>query len=110
MEWEAHLRHARISPRKARLVADVVRGMGVGEAVSTLKFTPRKAAGIIRKVLESAISNASASHGVDEDKLYISRITVDEGPTLKRWRPRAMGRATRIRKRTSHIAVALEEE
>jgi len=110
MEWEATLRYARISPRKARLVADLVRGIGVDEALVRLKFTPKKAAGMIKKVIESATANASQSHGVDEDRLFVSRITVDEGPTHKRWRPRAMGRATRIRKRTSHICVALEEE
>lgn len=79
-------------------------------ALARLRFTPKKAAGIIKKVLESALDSASRSAGVDEDKLYISTITVDDGPTAKRWRPRAMGRATRIRKRTSHIRIALEEE
>jgi large subunit ribosomal protein L22 len=84
--------------------------MGAEAALATLQFTPKKAAAMIRKVLRSAIGNASQSSGVDEDKLYISRITVDEGPTAKRWSPRAMGRATRIRKRTSHICVALKEK
>jgi large subunit ribosomal protein L22 len=110
MEWIATLRHARIAPRKARLVADVVRGKQVDEALGLLRFTPKKAAGILRKLIQSALDNASKAAGVDEDKLYISRITVDDGPTAKRWTPRAMGRATRIRKRTSHIHVALEEE
>jgi len=110
MEWQSALRHVRIAPRKARLVADLVRGMKVGQAVATLEFTPKKAAGIIKKVLHSATANAMQSRGVDEDRLFISRITVDDGPTLKRWSPRAMGRATRIRKRTSHIFVAIEEE
>jgi len=110
MEWQSILRHARISARKARLVADLVRGMGVEAALARLQFTPKKAAGMIRKVLQSAIGNASQSSGVDEDKLYISTITVDEGPTAKRWSPRAMGRATRIRKRTSHICVGLKEK
>ncbi|MEI7449406.1 MAG: 50S ribosomal protein L22 [Desulfomonile sp.] len=110
MEWEAILRYAHISPRKARLVADLVRGMPAGAAMGMLSFTPKKAAGIIKKVLQSALANASQSSGVDEDKLFVSRITVDEGPTAKRWSPRAMGRATRIRKRTSHICVALEEK
>lgn len=109
MEWESTLNHAHISPRKARLVADLVRGMFVGEALGMLDFTPKKAAVIIRKVLQSALANATQSSGVDEDRLFISRITVDEGPTAKRWSPRAMGRATRIRKRTSHICVALDE-
>jgi len=110
MEWESTLKHARISARKARLVADLVRGMGAEAALATLQFTPKKAAGMIRKVLQSAVGNATQSSGVDEDKLFISRITVDEGPTAKRWSPRAMGRATRIRKRTSHICVALKEK
>ena len=110
MEWESTLKHAHISARKARLVADLVRGMKAEAALATLQFTPKKAAAMIRKVLRSAIGNASQSSGVDEDKLFISRITVDEGPTAKRWSPRAMGRATRIRKRTSHICVALKEK
>jgi large subunit ribosomal protein L22 len=109
MEWQSTLRHARISARKARLVADVVRGMPVASALSLLRFTPKKAAGLIRKVVESALHNATQSKGVDEDRLYICTITVDEGPTAKRWSPRAMGRATRIRKRSSHIHVAVEE-
>jgi large subunit ribosomal protein L22 len=109
MEWEATLRHARISARKARMVADVVRGMPVASALNLLQFTPKKAAGLIRKVVVSALHNATQSRGVDEDKLYISAITVDEGATAKRWSPRAMGRATRIRKRSSHIRVAVEE-
>ncbi|MDQ7782174.1 MAG: 50S ribosomal protein L22 [Desulfomonilaceae bacterium] len=110
MEWVSTLRHAHIAPRKARLVADLIRGRSVDDALARLQFTPKKAAGIIKKVLESALSNASRSAGVDEDRLYISSITIDEGPTAKRWRPRAMGRATRIRKRTSHIHIALEED
>lgn len=109
MHWEATLKHARISARKARLVADLVRGMPVDSALNVLKFTPKKAAGLIRKVVQSAMDNASQSSGVDEDKLYITEITIDEGPTAKRWMPRAMGRATRIRKRSSHIRVAVEE-
>ena len=110
MEWVSTLRHARISPRKARLVADVIRGVPVDEALARLQFTPKKAAGIIKKVVQSALDSASQSAGVDEDRLFVSTIRVDEGPIAKRWRPRAMGRATRIRKRTSHIFVALEED
>jgi large subunit ribosomal protein L22 len=110
MEWHATLRHARIAPRKARLVADLVRGKRVEDALGLLRFTPKKAAGILRKLIQSALDSASKSAGVDEDRLYISRIAVDDGPTAKRWSPRAMGRATRIRKRTSHIQVGLEEE
>jgi large subunit ribosomal protein L22 len=110
MEWESRLTHAHISAQKARLVADLVRGMPVGAALSTLQFTPKKAAELIRKALQSALDNASKSSGVNEDNLYISRIMIDEGPTAKRWMPRAMGRATRIRKRTSHISIALQEK
>jgi large subunit ribosomal protein L22 len=109
MEWQATLKHARISPRKVRLVADLIRDKQVEDALAILKFTPKKAARIMSKVLESALDNASKSAGVDEDNLFVSRVTVDEGPIAKRWRPRAMGRATRIRKRTSHINVALSE-
>lgn len=109
MEYQAILKYAHISARKARLVADLVRGMPVEAALSLLQFTPKKAAAMIRKVVQSALGNATQSSGVDEDKLYISTIMVDEGPTAKRWSPRAMGRATRIRKRTSHIRVGLAE-
>ncbi|MCA1962158.1 MAG: 50S ribosomal protein L22 [Desulfomonile sp.] len=108
MEWEATLRHARISPSKARLVADLVRGKSVDDALALLRFTPQKAARILTKVIRSAVANATQSHGVDEDRLYIRTLTVDGGPMLKRWSPRAMGRATRIRKRTSHIMVGLD--
>lgn len=110
MEWTSTLRHARISARKARLVADLVRGKQVAEALSLLKFTKQRAADLISKVLHSAVANATQSAGVDEDKLYVSYITVDEGPTAKRWMPRAMGRATRIRKRTSHIGIGVTED
>lgn len=109
MEFEATLRHARISPRKARLVADLIRGKDIGDALALLTFTPKKGAAIIKKVVESALANALQASGLDEDRLFVSSITVDEGPTTKRWSPRAMGRATRIRKRTSHIRVGLEE-
>lgn len=110
MEWVATLKYAHISARKARMMADVIRGLPVAKALGILKFTPKKAAVLILKTLESAVANASQSSGVDEDKLYVSTIMVDEGPTAKRWMPRAMGRATRIRKRTSHIKVAITED
>ncbi len=109
MEWMATLKHARISAQKARLVADLVRGMKADAAIAVLQFTPKKAAVMIKRLVESAVDNATQSRGVDEDKLYVSSICVDEGPTAKRWMPRAMGRATRIRKRTSHITVGIEE-
>ncbi|MEW6350419.1 MAG: 50S ribosomal protein L22 [Thermodesulfobacteriota bacterium] len=109
MEWVATLKHARISARKARLVADLVRGMKADAAIAVLQFTPKKAAVMIKRLVESAVGNATQSRGVDEDKLYVRSIKVDEGATGKRWMPRAMGRATRIRKRTSHITVGIEE-
>ncbi len=108
MEWRSSLRHAHISAQKVRLVADLVRDRPVASALALLQFTPKKAAVLIKKIVESALSSASRD-GAAEDLLYISSIYVDEGPTAKRWMPRAMGRATRIRKRTSHISVALKE-
>lgn len=104
----AKLRYARILPKKAKLVADLVRGKPVSEAMSILEYTPKKAARIILKVMKSAIANAINNHNVaDPDALYV-RITVDRGPMLKRWRARAYGRAAMIRKRTSHITVVLD--
>ena len=109
MEATAKAKYVRISPRKARLVADAVRGMGVEEALNKLKFTPKKAAGLVSKVIASAVANASNESNADVDKLYVKAAFVDGGPTLKRWRPRAMGRAFIIRKRTSHITVVVAE-
>ena len=110
MEAKAIARFIRISPQKARLVADVVRGHDVEKAISTLRFMPKKGARIIRKIIESAVANASQNQTIDVDTLYIKKINVDGGPMLKRMRPRAMGRATKILKRTSHITVVLEEQ
>ncbi len=110
METRAQLRYARLSPQKARLVADQVRGLPVERAVEVLRFSPRKAAHVIRKVLESAIANAEHNEGADVDELRVSRIHVDQGPTLKRWRARARGRVNRIIKPTSHITVAVSDE
>ncbi len=109
MEAKAVGRSIRISPQKARLVADVVRGMDVDKAITTLSFMPKKGAGIIRKVLESAVANATQDDQIDVDSLYVKKIFIDGGPSLKRIRPRAMGRATGIIKRTSHITVVLDE-
>ncbi|MBM9614634.1 50S ribosomal protein L22 [Desulfobulbus rhabdoformis] len=109
METKAVAKYIRISPQKARLVADVVRGMKADTAVTTLRFMPKKAAQIIRKVLESAVANADQRDSVDVDSLYVKEIMVDGGPMLKRFRPRAQGRATRILKRTSHITVVVDE-
>ena len=110
MEAKAVARFIRISPQKARLVADVVRGLEADKAITTLRFMPKKGAQIIRKVIESAVANASQSHEIDVDTLYVKKIYIDGGPTLKRIRPRAMGRASRILKRTSHITVVLDEQ
>ncbi len=109
MEARAVGKYIRISPQKARLVADVVRGMGVDQAVTTLRFMPKKGAVILRRVIESALANATQDDKIDVDNLYVKKIFIDGGPSLKRIRPRAMGRATGIIKRTSHITVVLDE-
>ena len=103
----ASARYVRIAPRKARLIADQVRGLHIEKARALLQFSPRSAAQDIQKLIDSAASNAENNHDLIGDEMKISSITVDEGPTLKRFRPRAQGRATPIHKRTSHIAVAL---
>ncbi len=110
MEATAKAKFIRISPQKARLVADTIRGKNVEDAITTLRFTPKKGARIIRKVLESAVANASQNDSIDIDTLFVKTIFVDGGPMLKRIRPRAMGRASRILKRTSHITVVLDEQ
>lgn len=109
MATVARLRGARITPQKARLVADQIRGLRVDKAINILAFSNKKAAHIIKKVLESAIANAEHNDGADVDELKVKTITVDEGPTMKRWLPRARGRANRIFKRTSHVTVTVEE-
>lgn len=107
---KASVTSVRISPRKVRMVADAVRGKSVSQAMSILAFTRKKAALPVQKLLKSAVANAVENNGVDDvDNLLIDRIAVDEGPTLKRFTPRARGRATPIRKRTSHIRIALRE-
>jgi ribosomal protein L22 len=106
----ARARFVRVAPRKARLVADQVRGLPLEDALPLLRFSTRSAAQDIRKLLESAAANAENNHDLVADDLLIKDIHVDEGPTLRRYRPRALGRATRINKRTSHIAVALTPE
>jgi ribosomal protein L22 len=103
----ASARFVRVAPRKARLVADQVRGLHIESARALLQFSPRGAAEDIRKLIDSAASNAENNHDLDAEEMRVTTITVDEGPTLKRFRPRAQGRATPIHKRTSHIAVAL---
>jgi large subunit ribosomal protein L22 len=106
----ASSRYVRIAPRKARLIADQVRGLHIDQARALLQFSPRAAAHDIGKLIESAASNAENNHDLVADEMKVAEITVDEGPTLKRFRPRALGRATPIHKRTSHIAVALSPE
>lgn len=106
----ASARYVRTAPRKARLVADQVRGLHIERARALLRFSPRSAARDIAKLLDSAASNAENNHELVADEMKIAEITVDEGPTLRRYRPRALGRATRINKRTSHISVALTPE
>lgn len=110
MEVAASLRFARISPQKCRLVADQVRGMPVDKALELLAFSPKKGAAILKKVLESAIANAEHNEGADVDELKVAKVFVDQGPTMKRIRPRAKGRANRILKRTSHITVAVSDK
>jgi ribosomal protein L22 len=106
----ASAKYVRVSPRKARLIADQVRGLHLDEARALLDFSPRHAARDIRKLIDSAAANAENNHDLIADEMRIAELTVDEGPTLRRFRARALGRATRIDKRTSHIAIALTPE
>jgi ribosomal protein L22 len=106
----ASARYVRTAPRKARLVADQIRGLQIDRARALLQFSPRGAARDIQKLIDSAASNAENNHELVADDMKVAEITVDEGPTLRRYRPRALGRATRINKRTSHISVALSPE
>ncbi len=105
----ATAKYVRVSPRKARLVADLVRGKSVTEARAILAFATRDAAVPVRKVLESAAANADHNHGLKSDELVLTHVTVDPGPTIKRFRPRARGSASPILKRTSHITIGLAE-
>ena len=109
MEVAATLKGAQISPQKVRLVADQVRGLGVEEALGVLEFSTKKAAHIVKKVLDSAIANAENNEGADVDELKISSIVVDAGRTMKRLRPRAKGRADRILKRSCHITIKVAD-
>jgi large subunit ribosomal protein L22 len=110
MEAKATAKYIRISPQKARLVANMIRGENAGNAITALRFMPKKGARIIRKILESAIANAEQNESIDVDNLFVKNINIDGGPSLKRIRPRAMGRATKIIKRTSHITIVLDEQ
>lgn len=109
MEVKAVLRYIRISSQKTRLVIDMIRGMDVSKAKVVLDFTSKKAAKIVKKVLSSAVANAIENHGMKKENLYISKIYVDQGPTLKRMKPRARGRADKIKKRTSHITIYISQ-
>jgi large subunit ribosomal protein L22 len=110
MEAKALARYIRISPQKARLVANTVTGQSVETALNALRFMPQKGARLLRKVVESALANASQNEAIDVDTLYIKQIFIDGGPMLKRIRPSPMGRAMKILKRTSHITVILDEQ
>lgn len=107
---QATLKYARISARKVKIVADLIRGKDVTEALAIVKFTPKAASDIIEKLLKSAIANAENNHNMDSKNLYIKEIYANQGPTLKRIRPAAKGSAVRIRKRTSHITIVLSEK
>ena len=108
MEARAQAKFVRVTPQKARRVVDLIRGMNAGEAQAVLQFAPQQASEPVGKVLASAVANASNNLNLDPATLWVSQVWVDEGPTMKRFRPRAQGRAFRIRKRTSHITVVVE--
>ena len=109
MEIKAKAKYIKVSPRKSRLVIDVIRGLKIKKALEQLKFINKRVAEPIAKLVNSAIANAENNFELEKDNLFIKEIKVDEGPTLKRWKPRARGRATPIRKRTSHISILLGE-
>jgi large subunit ribosomal protein L22 len=109
MEASAITKFVRVSPRKVRLVVDQIRGRGVEEALNVLKFIPKRSAGLVAKTLRTAVANAENTQTVDVDRLYVKRVKVDEAGMWKRFTPRAQGRATRIRKRLSHITIVLDE-
>lgn len=109
MEAKAIAKYVRISPRKARQVVDLIRGKAVREALAILRYTPKGASEPVAKVLKSAIANAEHNFEMNADALYVSQVFVDQGPTLKRFKPRAMGRADLMRRRTSHITVVVSE-
>jgi large subunit ribosomal protein L22 len=109
MEARAVARYVKISPQKAGLIMDEVRGKKVDEALRALSFSSKKGARLLKKLINSAVANAEANKDIDVDTLFIKRLYADQGPVMKRFRPRAMGRATGIRKRTSHLTVILDE-
>lgn len=110
MEAKAHLRYARIAPRKVKIVLDLIRGKDTDMAMAILKHTPKAASELLQKLLKSAVANAENNHGMDKANLYVAECFVGPGPILKRIRPRAQGRAFRVLKRTSHITIVLKEK
>lgn len=110
MEAKAQAKMVRISSRKVKLVIDLIRGKNVGEAIAILKLTPKAASPVVEKLVYSAVANAEHNYNMDTEKLFVKEVYVGEGPTLKRFRPRAQGRATQILKRTSHITVVVAEK
>ncbi len=110
LEARATLKYARISPRKVKIVADLLRGKSVQEALAIVKFTPKASSEVLEKLLKSAIANAENNHEMKSENLYVAEIFANQGPTLKRIRPAAKGSAVRIRKRTSHITIVLREK
>lgn len=109
LQAKATLKYARISSRKVKIVADLIRGKDINEALAIVKFTPKASSAIIEKLLKSAIANAENNHGMKHENLYVAEIYANQGPTLRRIRPAAKGSAVRIRKRTSHITIVLKE-
>ncbi|WP_438449143.1 50S ribosomal protein L22 [Gorillibacterium sp. sgz5001074] len=110
MQATAHARYVRLAPRKVQLILDLIRGKQVGEAIAILRHTPKSSSPVVEKLLNSAIANAENNFSLDPNKLVISQAYANQGPTLKRFRPRAMGRASRINKRTSHITIVVSEK
>ena len=110
MESRAQAKMIRISSRKVKLVIDLIRGKSIGEAFAILRLTPKAASPVVEKILKSAVANAEHNYNMDVEKLYVKEVYVGEGPTLKRFRPRAQGRATQILKRTSHTTVVVAEK
>lgn len=109
LEAKATLRYARISARKVKIVADLIKGKDIDEAMAILKYTPKASSEMLEKLLKSAIANAENNHNMAHEKLYVADIFANQGPTLKRIRPAAKGSAVRIRKRTSHVTIVLKE-
>ncbi|WP_152395414.1 50S ribosomal protein L22 [Paenibacillus guangzhouensis] len=110
MQAKAHARNIRISARKVKLVIDLIRGKQAGEAIAILRHTPKAASPVVEKLLNSAIANAEHNYSMDVNKLVVTEVFANQGPTMKRFRPRAMGRASRINKRTSHITLVVSEK